>query len=84
MKYTVHTIIDTRLLLKKKTDIFKFKEKNQERRKTLSQSIKKTQVTDNLATLAQEDKSSRVALQNNQISKPLSSNKTVQNEFLYK
>lgn len=45
---------------------------------------KKTQVTDNLASLAQEDKRSQVALQNNQISKPLSSNKTVQNEFLYK
>lgn len=46
--------------------------KNQERRKLLFQSIKnknKTLITDNFASLAQEDKSSQVALQNNQISK---------------
>lgn len=45
-----------------------------ERGELLPQSIKKNkQVSDKLATLAQKDKRSRVALQNNQISKPLSS-----------
>lgn len=68
---------ETRLLLKKeKTDIFKFKEKKKSREKETLISInkknkKKTLVTDNFASLAQEDKSSQVALQNNQISKPL-------------
>lgn len=69
--------------------MFKFKEKKKSRQKETLISInkktnKQTLVTDNFATLAQEDKSSQVALQNNQISKPLSFNKTLQNEFLYK
>lgn len=69
--------------------MFKFKEKKKSRKKETLISInkktnKQTLVTDNFATLAQEDKSSQVALQNNQISKPLSFNKTLQNEFLYK
>lgn len=60
------------------------KRKSRKKETLISINKKQTLVTDNFATLAQEDKSSQVALQNNQISKPLSFNKTVQNEFLYK
>lgn len=84
---TAHPIIETRLLLKKKKEKLTYsnsKRKPRKKENLISINKKKTQVTDNLATLAQEDKSSQVALQNKQISKPLSSNKTVQNEFLYK
>lgn len=66
--------------------MFKFKEKkNQERRKLLSQSIKKqTRVTDNFATLAQEDKKQPSGFAKEPNIKTSPFNKTLQNEFLYK
>lgn len=72
-------VFETRLFIKKKENWnIQIQREIWERGEFLPQSIKKTknrnkEVSDKLATLAQEDKSSQVALQNNQISKPLSS-----------
>lgn len=73
-----YPVIETRLFIKKrgKNGHIQIQREMSERGELLPQSIKKNknkQVSDKLATLAQKDKRSRVALQNNQISKPLSS-----------
>lgn len=72
-----YPVIETRLFIKKRGEKnwhIQIQREMSERGELLPQSIKKNkQVSDKLATLAQKDKRSRVALQNNQISKPLSS-----------